>query len=248
MEGTSRWVVVGQLVPLLVVSVIVIGNLLVYLEFLYNHDFVTSLLNTWSNFPTGLVTAIFTPDSQVFLCYTGNFSGSECFQGFMSWYAIDVGYLAFYLGLFYVINMNREARDRVLRLSFYGLMIVAVSVVSNLVDLSRPGVTGSVGPSTAAYTGIGLVYGFSIITVIGAPFGDRDIRNARNFFAIAISAIMVVVLTGFYLVDPTDFFNVNSLLKIDSAAHMFCFVGGTLVSLPFLIQDLRREQTPNPFA
>jgi hypothetical protein len=232
MRSLSSRIILGLLVGPLVTLAVILGNELVYVSFLSSHDFINGLLNTWPNFPWGLVTAIFTPDSQVFLCYTGGFSPSSCFQYFTGWFELTVSLLLSYLALFFVVNLRCGIHDLSLRSSYYGLMIIAISAVSNLIGLYMS--PGSVGPSTAAFAGLGLVYGFGIVNSIVFIRGERDLAHGRDRVALAFSLAMAVVLTALYVISPADFFNVNSAQRIDSEAHMVCFAGGTLVSLPFL--------------
>ena len=135
----------GLLVGPVVTIAIIYSNAEVYLAFLKNTDVINSLFNNWSNFPTGLVTAIFTPDSQVFLCYNGINSAAYCHAYFSAWYTLDVELLVAYVALFFLVNLGEDVPELSLRSVYYGIMIIAISVVSNWLALYRT--PGSVGPS-----------------------------------------------------------------------------------------------------
>lgn len=225
----------------MVTGAIILANELVFVEFPRNHGIIDPLFNTRSNAPWGLLTAVFTPDPQVFLCYTGKFQASNCYAYFMSWFAVTAGNLVLSLALFLVVNLNHEAHERGVRSVFYGIAIIAISALSNLVDLVRG--IGSAGPSTAIYAGIGIVLGFSLANTAGLVW-IRRCANLRSTVAIAVSlatTLGLLVMAGAY---PADFFNASSTLKVEVFAHELCFLLGTLISFVFAFrgrQTLKSE-------
>ena len=195
------------------------------------------LLNNWSNFPLGLVTAIFTPDSQVFLCYTGSFQASACYTFYLDWLTVTAGSLGAYLAIFFIVNLGQSARELGIRSFFYSAMILAISVVSNYLGLLRE--PGSIGPSTAIYASLGLGLGFAFANSIAWLLSGRSFSNQRQVWAVGMSITLTTGLIVFALADPVGFFNVSSTQRIDATAHMFCFTVGALVSLPVGLRSVR---------
>ena len=237
--------------PLVTLSIILI-NELVFVFFLRDPNSPLKLLNNWSNFPLGLVTAVFTPDSQVFLCYTGSFQASACYSFYVSWLTVTAGSLGVYLVIFFLVNLGQSARELGVRSLFYSVMILAISVISNYLGLLRE--PGSVGPSTAIYAGLGLGLGFALANSIVWFLGGRRFSSQRQVWAVGMSVALTIGLGVFALADPAGFFNVSSTQRIDAGAHMFCFTVGALVALPVglrsvagsLIGILRRQSGQVP--
>jgi len=226
--------------PLITLGIILV-NELVFLLFLQDTSFPLRLLNNWTNFPLGLVTAIFTPDSQVFLCYTGSFQASVCYASYLAWLVMSAGSLGAYLVLFFVVNLGQSTRELAVRSTFYAVMIIAISAVSNYLGLLRE--PGSIGPSTAIFAGLGIVLGFAASNSIVWLRTSRALHRARDVWAIGLGIALVIGLLGFALRDPADFFNISSTQKVDATAHVFCFVVGTLTSVPVGLRFLLSHES-----
>ena len=239
----KRTQLAGILSAPLVTLTLILVNELVFLLFLHDTSLPLRLLDTWSNFPLGVVTAIFTPDPQVFLCYTGAFQASACYSSYLSWLVVTAGSLGAYLVIFFVVNLGQSARETAIRSLVYAVMIIVISAASDSFGLIRE--AGSVGPSTAIYAGIGLVLGFAASNSIVWLLSGKTFSGLRQGSAIVIGIVLPVVLTGFALADPVGFFNVSSTQRVDATAHMFCFVAGALVSLPIGLRSVSRLR-PRP--
>lgn len=201
-----------------VVFSIILGNLYVTLLYVSNHDAIFPLLNTWGNFPHGIFTAIFTPDTQVFL---GQISWT-------SWYIVtEVSFLLF-LSMFVVLNADQSERELARRSCFFATAIIAVPMVSNFVSLLRGYET--VGPSTAVYASQGLVLGFSLFnSIVWIGKGHPRYRDKKRAAAIIASLAFAFSFIAIPLVPPFNFFNVVN--KVDWGSHVFCFVVGAGVAL-----------------
>lgn len=232
--GARQWA--GILTAPVLTLVIILVNELVYLIFLRDSSFPLGLLNNWSNFPFGTITAIFTPDSQVFLCYTGSFQASTCYASYLGWLVVTAGSLGAYLVLFFVINLGQPTREVAIRSTFYAVVILVISVVSNYLGLLRE--AGSVGPSTAIFAGLGVVLGLAASNSVEWFRRGHRISGLRELWAVGIGVALVIGLLGFAIGDPAGFFNVNPTQKVDAAAHIFCFVCGAAVSLPFGLRSI----------
>lgn len=223
----------GLLVGPLVTIAIILVNVAVFLEFLKHPGFVFGLFNTWSNFPRGLVTAIFTPDSPVFACYyTPTSSASYCGAYFLAWFILNVELLVAYIALFFLVNLGERVEELSLRSVYFGVIIILISIVANWISLYKfPG--GSVGPSTAGYSGLGLAYGFGIINAFKF-FRSRPTPPIplRTLVAVAFAIPIAILTTALAISNPAAFFNVNVAQRIDSQAHELCFVGGAIASIP----------------
>jgi hypothetical protein len=213
-----RRYLIGSLAPLLVVAAIALGNVFVTYLYVSNPSSVFSFVNTWGNFPTGIFTAIFTPDATVFL-------GA---QPVVEWYLVTMGSLLAYLALFEVVNLNAGARELAFRSVFYGLMIILVPMGSNFVSLVR-GMSTS-GPSTSIFAGLGVVVGFSLVnSVKWIGVGHPMVKEPRSVLAISLSLAVALVLAASSILSPVLFFNITN--KVDWGSHIFCFVVGVSVTL-----------------
>ena len=226
MKSNSAFVLLAPIVTATTIAI----NIMVFLAFLQNHDFIFPLLDNWSNFPWGLLTAVFTPDSQVFLCYTGVFSAGLCFQNFTNWLLVTGATLVFCLALFFLANVNRGLLELGFRSAFYAGMLIFISIISNLVTLFQEP-KGSVGPSTAIFAGFGMIVGFSLANMTATT--RSIIRTRLGYIEIVVATAIAIALIAYAILEPAEFFNIDPAQKINSMAHEFCFVVGIFASILF---------------
>ena len=199
---------------------VVLGNVVVLVEYVRSPQIVFGLINTRSNLPFGPFTAIFTPDPTVFL-------GT---QTLTDWYVGTAGTLFVFLFLFLLVNLDSPPAERGIRSAFYGAMLVVVSIIANLLTLAWG--MESAGPSTAVMTAIGLVFGFSWASSIGwlrrgMPTLKFSAGSMGTFIGLAVAVGLLVAVIAL----PDAFFNVAQ--NVDWASHVFCFVVGTTSALAF---------------
>jgi hypothetical protein len=132
-----------------------------------------------------------------------------------------------YLAAFVMVNLDEE-RELALRLGFYGLALILVTVLSNAFSLVRG--LATVGPSTASMTAIGLVLGFGVSNSVKWIKEGTPRLKGRYGFATMISLTAVGALVLVMLASPADFFLMAK--GVDWVSHVFCFVVGTLIALP----------------
>jgi hypothetical protein len=233
--ATPKLYLVGVISAPTVTAAIIVGNLLVYYFFLSNYNSVNPLLNTWSNFPWGVFTAIFAPDTNVLLCYTGNFTPASCFQNFVGWFGLNAGILVSYLAFLFLVNIDCNSRKLASRVSFYAIALIMISVLSNFLALLRS--AGSVGPSTAGFAGIGVVLGFGAANTAAWVKEGHEITGIRNLVAVVFSILVILITVLSISTDPTAYFNVAT--GIDWIAHVFCFVAGGIVALVWVLLQRR---------
>jgi hypothetical protein len=202
--------------PLLTFSILV-GNIWVLQSYNSDPTLFFSLTNNVTNLPTGLFTAMFAPDTTAF--------GGP--QAFMGWALPTFVALFGYLAAFVMVNLDEE-RELALRLGFYGLALILVTVLSNAFSLVRG--LATVGPSTASMTAIGLVLGFGVSNSVKWIKEGTPRLKGRYGFATMISLTAVGALVLVMLASPADFFLMAK--GVDWVSHVFCFVVGTLIALP----------------
>lgn len=237
MDETSRSRIgfIGILLACAVILILVVGNVYVYLSFRTNPNLFFSMVNSAVNFPNGIVTAIFTPDSTVL-------TGSQIFA---DWYVGFAVALFFFYFLFIVTNLGASDREIGWRSVFFGLTLIPISIMSNLITLLRN--QSSAGPSTATFASMGLVLGFSILNVaVWIVHGHQRLQRIRGFFSIVSSLAIVITFILVPIVLASIFFDIDPSQKVDWVAHVFCYVLGTVSSFLF-IPHLRNLANPLPW-
>jgi len=215
--GLSRAGLLGILFALAIILAIVLGNAYVYLAFRSDPSLYSGLVDNSAHFPMGVVTAIFAPDAAVL-------GGSQTFADWCVGFAVTLSILFL---LFLITSLRVSLRDIGFRSVFYGLMLFVVPLASNIFTL----VTGqsSFGPSTVAFTSMGLVLGFGILNV--GVWLDRNRpgfqgQGLREYISTVVSLAIVFALVYLPLVFPSSFFNIASTYNVDWMAYVFCFVFG----------------------
>jgi hypothetical protein len=208
----------GILVSLVIIFAIIIGNVYVYLVFRSNPNLFFGLINSAANFPGGLLTAIFSPDTTVL-------DGS---QTFADWYiGFAVALVVFFI-VFLITNLGVDDREIGVRSLLYGPMLIVISIVSNVFSLARG--QSSAGPSTATFASMGLVLGFSILnSSIWLERGHPKLQSAREYVSTISSLAIVFGLVFLPLTSPIAFFNIDPANKVDWVAHLFCFMIGAVI-------------------
>ena len=133
---------------------IILGNVLTFTDYLSDPNRVLHWTNSWANFPSGVFTAIFVPDSPVLL---GKVSWDY-------WFILTVGILIAWYVLFSLTNIYLEARQRALRFGFCVGMVFVIAFLGDFAALFYYPQTA--GPSGAIYALIGLTYGFGISNTV----------------------------------------------------------------------------------
>ncbi|MDA4124212.1 MAG: hypothetical protein OK438_01985 [Thaumarchaeota archaeon] len=219
--GLSRTGLPGILFAVAIISIIIMGNTLVYLSFRSNPSLFQGLVDNSANFPAGIVTAIFAPDAAVL-------GGSLTFANWSVGFAATLGIL--FLG-FLVASLRASSREIGFRSFFYGLMLIVIPIASNAFSLVR-GQT-SVGPATVTFASMGLVLGFSILNA-GIWFERShpgfQSQSLRDYVSTIVSLAMVFALVYLSVVFPVAFFSMAPIYSVDWIAYIFCFLIGTVGS------------------
>jgi hypothetical protein len=211
--------------PLVVNYAILVSILVIIAIFPGHPNLPLKVDNSPENFPLGSVTAVFSPDTQVFL----NPSTWE------SWYFLTAANLVVFLALFVVLNWRLEKRERGKRFVFYSVVFLVLPVVANILNIAFIG-QSTLGPSGAFYSTVGLLVGFGLINLW---IGDKSGGFTRILAGSRIDAVLFVlngaVGTGFLMLsffDPSDFFSesVNGYL-VGYGIHMFCFYAAVVSCL-----------------
>jgi hypothetical protein len=216
----------SYLPTLLVISVnfaILLSTLLVIWFFQRNLDLPLELDNSPRNFPLGSLTAVYTPDTQVFLD----------FSSWSSWYLGNAANFGAFLVLFLVLNWNLGTKERGIRFTFYSIVFLTLPVAANILNLLVIG-QSTLGPSGAYYTSDGLLVGCGLVNLW---MGDRSggWRKMSRLFDVTLYFVNGTLAAGFLLFsffDPVDFFSeVVSGYSIGYGIHIFCFYSAVLLSL-----------------
>jgi hypothetical protein len=216
----------SSLPVLLVFSVnfaILLSTLLVIGLFLRNPNIPLQLDNSPRNFPIGSLTAVYAPDTQVFLD----------FSVWQSWYFLNAANFAVFLVLFLVLNWNLVKKERGIRFTFYSIVFLVLPVVANMLNLFLIQ-QSTLGPSGAYYTSNGLLVGFGLVNLwMGDAIGGW--RKMTRRLDVILYFLNSTVATGFLLlsfVDPVDFFSeVVSGYNVGYGIHIFCFYSAVVLCL-----------------
>ncbi len=216
----------SNLPVLLVFSVnfaILLSTLLVIGLFLRNPNLPLKLDNSPRNFPIGSLTAVYAPDTQVFLD----------FSSWQSWYFLNAANFAIFLVLFFTLNWNLDKKERGIRFSFYSIVFFALPVIANMLNLFLIQ-QSTLGPSGAYYTSSGLLVGFGLVNLwMGDAMGGW--RKMTRRLDVVLYFVNGTVATGFLLlsfVDPVDFFSeVVSGYNVGYGIHIFCFYSALVLCL-----------------
>ena len=203
---------------------ILVGIELTYKIFYSNPDSFFHLINTWNNFPSGIFTAIFVPDTVVFL-------GK---MPWMLWFLSTVVTLIIFYTLFVITNFNLDSRERSLRFFECIALVFIISWISDIVGLYWYGETA--GPSGVIYSLMGLMYGF-IISNISVEVRNwknslmTSIRRSKNFMPFFTAPLIGIVFTLYAIGNPSEFFSLSlNGVRVASDVHIFCFFIGAVVS------------------
>lgn len=213
--------------------VILVSTLVVILFFPTNSSLPLSLANSPGNFPLGSLTAVFSPDTQVFLD----------FASWQSWYSLTASNFLIFLALFFILNWNVKRRERGIRLIYYSLVFLVLPVVANILNILLID-QSTLGPSGAYYSSVGLLVGFGLVNLwAGDKGGGLGKLMERGKLDAVIFILNGTVATGFLLlsfVDPTDFFSeVVAGYTVGYGIHMFCFYSAVVAAL--FLSYLRRS-------
>jgi hypothetical protein len=209
----------------LVTFAIILANLFVFIAYLHDPQVVFPLLNTWGNFPWGLLTSIFTPDTQVLLGKTM----------FSDWFIITGGSLVAYLALFLVVNIGRDDHDLASRSVLFAILLIVVSVASNFFSLMYS--PGSVGPSTAIYSALGIDVGLGIGNAALWFEAGRPGLGPLLAFGTGMGIIVGPTIVILSLVAPQSFFLIEG--GVDWQAHVFCYVLSAVVAVAWAFMRSR---------
>ena len=211
--------------PILANLSIMFSTLIVIFLFTKNSRLPLELDNSPGNFPLGSLTAVFSPDTQVFLD----------FESWKSWYILTMTYLAVFLALFLILNWNLNRRERGIRFVYYSILFLVLPVVANILNLLFIN-QSTLGPSGAYYTSYGLVVGFGLVNLwIGDQAGGLRKMIMTSRLDAVLFVLNATVGTGLLLLsflDPTDFFSeVVSGYNVGYGIHIFCFYSALVLSL-----------------
>ena len=201
---------------------IIAGDVYVYLMFNHDPSLYLSLVDSKSNLPTGLLTALFAPDPSVLL-------GT---QTFLDWYVGFAGALFVWLAAFACINAGKTMEEFGMNSVLFGAMLIVISVGANGLTLLE-GLSSS-GPSTATYAAMGMVLGFGLLATrdwfgLGRPKLNTVSRGKG--LSILSGLTFAVVFIALPLIEPAFFFDVNPVLKADWGAHVFSYLAGAAIPL-----------------
>jgi hypothetical protein len=216
----------SNLPVLLVFSVnfaIMLSTLLVIGLFLRNPGLPLQLDNSPGNFPIGSLTAVYTPDTQVFLD----------FSSWQSWYFLNAANFAIFLVLFLLLNWHLDKKERGIRFTFYSIVFLILPLIANMLNLFLIQ-QSTLGPSGAYYTSNGLLVGFGLVNLwMGDAMGGW--RKMTRRLDVILYFLNGTVATGFLLlsfVDPVDFFSeVVSGYSVGYGIHIFCFYSAVVLCL-----------------
>jgi hypothetical protein len=204
-----------------------LSTLLIIFLFPKDTNLPLQLDNSPGNFPIGSITAIFSPDTQVFLD----------FASWKSWYLQNAANLTILLALFLIMNWNLKKRERGIRFVFYSIVFLVLPVVANILNLLLIN-QSTIGPSGAFYSSIGLAIGFGIINLWAgdAAGGLSKMMMARKVDA-ALFVLNAMIAPGLLLlsfVNPVGFFSeVTAGYTVGYGIHIFCFYSAVALSLLF---------------
>jgi hypothetical protein len=183
------------------------------------------LANTPKNFPLGSLTAVFAPDTQVFLDYSSS----------LSWYLLTLVNFAVYLGLFFLLNWNVKRSERGIRCTFYAIVFLVLPVIANMLNLLVIG-QSTLGPSGAYYSSDGLLVGFAVVN-LWAGDAQGGWRKMTKRLDATLFVLNGAVATGFLMLsfaDPVDFFSeVVSGYNVGYGIHIFCFYAAVVLAVLF---------------
>ncbi len=206
---------------------IFLSTLLIISLFPRDANLPLQLANTPRNFPFGSITAVYSPDTQVFLD----------FMSWKSWYLLTLANFTVFLALFLILNWNLQKRQRGLRFVFYSVVFVVLPIVANMLNILLIN-QSTLGPSGAYFASDGLVVGFGLVNLWAGDKagGLREMVMARKIDAL-LFVLNGVIGTGFLLlsfIDPTDFFSeVVAGYNVGYGIHIFCFYAAVVLSLLF---------------
>ena len=228
-ESLSRWNgplpnvarsqvrLLGILFATAVVIAIIMGN--AYFYFRSNPNVLPSSVSGAADFPTGLVSTIFSPDPTVL-------SGSQTFAQWLLWFAIPVVFLFL---IFLGTSLGVENRDIGLDSILYGLMLFVIPIGSNAFSLLAG--QDAAGPLTVSFTSIGLVLGFSMLRVGRWVGSGAPKLVGREFFLIVTNLAIIGGLILAAMVGPVAFFNANPTSVIGWAGPLFCYLLGAVAPI-----------------
>jgi len=202
---------------------ILFSTLLVIGLFARNPNLPLQLDNSPRNFPIGSLTAVYTPDTQVFLD----------FSSWHSWYFLNAANFVIFVVLFLVLNWNLDKKERGMRFTFYSTVFIVLPVIANMLNLFLIQ-QSTLGPSGAFYTSNGLLVGFGLVNLwMGDTMGGW--RKMTRRLDIVLYFLNGTIATGFLLlsfVDPVDFFSeVVSGYNVGYGIHIFCFYSAMVLCL-----------------
>lgn len=227
------------MVGLLAIVLILAGNSYVFSAYRTSPSIINQTKNSWSNFPFGLLSAVFVPDTPVL---AGKVAWSD-------WFLTSTELLVLVFTILLVANTGLGRRAFSHRVFYYTGMIFAVSAFSNLVSLLRGEET--VGPSTAWFASFGLYLGFSVVNVILWLRSGRRTGGIAQAMGLAFSLAPVLVAIPLALLNPIAFFNIGTYqgYSVDWISHIICLAMGSLVVAPYVLEFERtaRERAPQAF-
>jgi len=204
---------------------ILLSTLLVIGLFPRNSNLPLQLDNSPTNFPLGSATAIYAPDTQVFIDYAS----------WQSWYFLTAANFAVFLTLFLLLNWNLERRERGIRFTFYSIVFLILPVIANMLNVLLIN-QSTLGPSGAYYSSDGLLVGFGLVNLWAgdATGGWRKMTSRLDAVLFVLNG---TVGTGFLLlscVDTVSFFSeVVAGYNVGYGIHIFCFYSAVAASLLF---------------
>jgi hypothetical protein len=217
--------------PFFVNYAVIISSLLIISALPKDTNVPLQLDNSPGNFPMGSVTAVFSPDTQVFLD----------FGMWKSWYFLTVEYFTIFLILFLILNWNLNKIERGIRCGFYSIVFLVLPIVANMLNLILIG-QSTLGPSGAFYTSEGLVTGFGLVNLWAgdAAGGLRNMTSVREMVFFVLNAAIALGLLLFSFADQAGFFSeAIGNYKVGYGIHISCFYSAVAISL--LFSYLRRS-------
>jgi hypothetical protein len=210
--------------------------LLVILLFTRNPNLPLQLDNSPRNFPLGSITAVYSPDTGVFLD----------FASWNSWYLLTSANFVVFLALFLVLNWNVKRRERGIRFVFYSGVFLVLPVIANILNVIFLN-QSTIGPSGAFYTSEGLLTGFSLVNLWAgdASGGFSKMTGRIDPILFVLNALFGTFLLLASFVDPVDFFSeVITGFAVGYGIHIFCYYFA--IGAVFLLAYSRRSYLTVP--
>jgi hypothetical protein len=227
--------IVPVLLVIFVNCAILLSTLLIIFIFTNDASIPLKLANTPKNFPVGSITAVFSPDTQVFLD----------FASWKSWYLQNLANFTIPPLLFLGLNWNINKRERGIRFVFYSLVFLILPILANVLNLVLID-QSTLGPSGAFYASIGLLVGFGIInlwagdTVGGGLSSMIEKDKIVDAILFVLNGIVGAGLLLLSFVNQAGFFSeAIAGYTVGYGIHIFCFYSAVALSL--LIGYLRRS-------